>query len=169
MSNMITGDMDAYTIEVSAQFMVTVPYREPGFNGQDTTQRDAVRLVEFRMEQALRSCETKWNKEGIYRLAAKGDIEDAKRPEARPVYSSQVDINDRLFDSMIFLGNGDFSEERSSVLQDRLESALSWLGGLQQGPDSEDGRGNRYIENVARDIVMALTGKEFVFVEEPPK
>lgn len=73
-------------------------------------------------------------------------------------------IKGRLFDRMIHLGLGDYSGRGGAVLSERLDEALCHLGGLQQGACDEEG--DKYIEDVVRDVAMALTGKEIILVQD---
>jgi hypothetical protein len=70
----------------------------------------------------------------------------------------------REFKAMVYLGNGDLSLAICYHLHRRLEEALVKLGGLQQLRDKDEGQ-EWQIEGIVRDIVMALTGKEFDFKE----
>ena len=65
----------------------------------------------------------------------------------------------RRFNSMIPLGNGNWSLFGCRCLHDRLEYGLSELSGLQQGAEVDD----ESLRDVVRDIAVALTGYEIEF------
>ena len=74
---------------------------------------------------------------------------------------------------MIFLGSGDCSLKQREILLGRVQDALDHLGGAQQNglqgsefDEASDKQATQFIENVVRDVAMALTGKEILF-EEP--
>lgn len=82
----------------------------------------------------------------------------------------------REFKKILFLGSGEYSLKNMTRLREILDKALSYLGGLQQPghPETEEQweqeQNERIsiqeeIDDMARDIVMALTGKEFKFIE----
>lgn len=72
----------------------------------------------------------------------------------------QID-EDRWFKEQVFLGSGIYSMRDVSILITRLKQALNLLGGLQQGGEEPDDlKYKKYINNVAADIFVALTGKE---------
>lgn len=97
--------------------------------------------------------------------------------EAFPLNPEAAKYNGRLFNDMISLGNGDHSVAMMGLLFGRLEKALGWLGGLQQGdeptlPPSEENdktreEGARFVRRVAEDIFVALTGKEVLKTGDP--
>lgn len=76
-----------------------------------------------------------------------------------------------MIDGLIFMGAGERTKEQVEYLHKRLEEALSILGGIQQGPDPTDpnsaceqhdhevAEGEKEIEQIAREIYLALTGK----------
>jgi hypothetical protein len=86
---------------------------------------------------------------------------------------------DRHFTEMLFCGAGDVTRAKIEHLITRIDTAMPYLGGRQQGPhwdrqpsqemlDREEEltrEADLVCENVARDIAMALTGKEITFVE----
>ena len=80
----------------------------------------------------------------------------------------------RLFKTIWFAGNGEFSRAEAELLHKILEGALTSLGGSQQPGHSTNEEqakeeekfqniSKHEIEEAARDIVIALTGKEFEF------
>ena len=85
----------------------------------------------------------------------------------------------RHFTKMLFCGAGDQTRYDVACLHGRIEKALNHLSGRQQGPhwreqpsqemlDREEAFNNKadlVCEQVARDIAVALTGKEITFVE----
>lgn len=86
---------------------------------------------------------------------------------------------DRHFTKMLFCGAGDRTREQIAQLHERIDRSLTHLSGRQQGPhwreqpsqemlDREkalNDEADLVCESVARDIAMALTGKEITFVE----
>lgn len=82
----------------------------------------------------------------------------------------------RTVRSILPMGNGELTAASCYRLHQKLEMALSNLGRNQQPDpidspscerwDQERKVANEKIEAVARDIVMALTGKEIEFVDE---
>lgn len=86
---------------------------------------------------------------------------------------------DRHFKKMLFCGAGEVTRAEIEHLITRIDAAMPYLGGRQQGPhwreqpsqgmlDREEALNNEadlVCEQVARDIAMALTGKEITFVE----
>ncbi len=81
------------------------------------------------------------------------------------------------FDEMVFLGSGQASVEWRRQIHERLDSGLDLLGGLQQPCHSESEAvaeenrraheaGRIELSKIARDLVRALTGEEFLFVGE---
>lgn len=86
---------------------------------------------------------------------------------------------DRHFEKVLFCGAGDGTRHEIQVLHDRLDEAIPYLGGSQQGPrwevpptqemlDAEESMNQEarlVCEQVARDVAKALTGKEITFVE----
>lgn len=94
------------------------------------------------------------------------DDEYDPRIRAEPFEEEWFLSSGRLFDSFIHMGQGDYSVRNVAIVMARLKEAFSCLCGLQQGIDGEEAEiANRDIENVAKDVVMALTGKECVFIE----
>ena len=87
--------------------------------------------------------------------------------------------DDRHFTRMLFCGAGDRTRFNVAWLIERVEVGLNYLSGRQQGPrwqhqpssfeldveEAENDKANRVCEQVARDVAMALTGKEITFVE----
>jgi hypothetical protein len=85
---------------------------------------------------------------------------------------------DRHFDKMLFCGAGDRTRQQIALLHERIDKALVHLSGRQQGPhwreqptqgmlDTEQNlneAADLVCEQVARDIAMALTGKEIEFL-----
>jgi len=85
----------------------------------------------------------------------------------------------RHFTKMLFCGAGDQTRYDVACLHERIEKALNYLSGRQQGPhwreqptqemlDREkqlNDEADRVCEQVARDVAMALTGKGITFVE----
>ena len=85
----------------------------------------------------------------------------------------------RHFTKMLFCGAGEVTRAKIEHLSSRIDAAMPYLSGSQQGPhwqqqptqemlDREEALNHEadlVCENVARDIAMALTGKEITFVE----
>lgn len=84
----------------------------------------------------------------------------------RNILMDTGDVSERCFKDTLFLGNGSYSGWLVRLLHDRLDHGLNWLGGSQGGPltavEAADTRRN--LEDVVRDIAMALLGQEIVFV-----
>lgn len=88
--------------------------------------------------------------------------------------------NKRQFFKMLFCGAGDHTKAEIERLHSRITTALNHLGGRQQGPhwtsqptqdmlDREQQMNDKadiVCEQVARDVAMALTGKEIIFEME---
>jgi len=88
-----------------------------------------------------------------------------------------MEDTDRHFTKMLFCGAGDRTRDQIQLLHERIDRALVHLSGRQQGPhwqaepsqemlDTEERlncEADRTCEQVARDLAMALTGKEIVF------
>ncbi len=159
-----------FPIRCSFDLIVEVLPQASEFNGQITNQRRAEQFAETVVGNILRTIDwEKLSKKGIFRNTDDDNCDECTgrlRPECRVYDKHWLEYTDRCFKNMLFFGNGDYSGRDARVLTAKLEDAFSWLSGLQQGPDDER-NGNLIIENVARDVVMALTGKEFTFVEEP--
>lgn len=77
----------------------------------------------------------------------------------------------RHFENMIFMGAGNYSLYRLSKLFHEIKLAVSNLNFVQQpSHEEDDSKQNAVayerIENTVRDVAMALTGKEIIFVEK---
>jgi hypothetical protein len=104
-----------------------------------------------------------------------------RRIELIGEYAQKLGLEDteRHFTKMLFCGAGDKTRHDVAWLHDRVEVALNYLSGRQQGPhwreqpsqemlDQEEAstqKADLVCQEVARDIAMALTGKEITFVE----
>lgn len=85
----------------------------------------------------------------------------------------------RLFDEQIFLGSGEYSEKSVKLLKARLREGVMLLGGIQQPltcheseeawriKREQDRQSIADLEEIVRDVAMALTGSEIEFVQEP--
>ena len=87
--------------------------------------------------------------------------------------------DDRHFTKMLFCGAGDRTRFNVAWLLDRVEVGLNYLSGRQQGPhwreqpsqemldheEASNQKADLVCQQAARDIAMALTGKEITFVE----
>lgn len=67
----------------------------------------------------------------------------------------------RAFPGILFLGSGERSVRGIAALKSRLDEAISALCGLQQGGDDPDHKWQNFVDTVAKDFAMALTGKNF--------
>ena len=90
-----------------------------------------------------------------------------------------MENTDRHFTKMLFCGAGDRTRAQVALLHERIDEALNHLSGRQQGPhwqqepsqemlDREEAltrEADLVCEQVARDVAMALTGKEITVVE----
>jgi hypothetical protein len=80
----------------------------------------------------------------------------------------------RKFHGLVFLGAGPHSVALAKLLHARLDEALSIAGGLQQSSQgghedpSERLRGEFELLDAARDIVAALTGRDFTYGDVLP-
>ena len=78
----------------------------------------------------------------------------------------------RIFRGSIFLGSGDHSMRAVDALHERIDDAVSHLGGLQQshpGEEEQDAQDQIEIEEAVRDIASALLGREVAFRDVQPK
>lgn len=76
----------------------------------------------------------------------------------------------RRFHGLLFLGSGDFSKKECEALHNRLDNGLDLSSYGQQGPMSKELQLD--LEDVVRDIVAALLGKDVEFTNAlsyPPK
>lgn len=78
--------------------------------------------------------------------------------------------NTRLFDQMLFMGGGDRTLKLMKTLAARLDYAFTALSGFQQNgiqgnefDNQTDANDKEHLENVVRDVAMALTGREIDF------
>ena len=90
-----------------------------------------------------------------------------------------MEDTNRHFTEMLFCGAGDRTRDQIKLLHERIARALVHLSGSQQGPhwqaqpsqemlDREEAMNREAVlacEQVARDVAMALTGKEIDFRE----
>ena len=67
---------------------------------------------------------------------------------------------------MIYMGGGNFATAICDYLRERLNEGFSRLSGAQQNGLQGCREDGKFIEDVAREIVLALTGKDIVFQEE---
>ena len=75
----------------------------------------------------------------------------------------------RLFDSILYMGAGKFSEADVRLLKRQLKEALSVLSGIQQGGgDQIDAQELDMREDVVRDMAAALLGREITIGAELP-
>lgn len=78
----------------------------------------------------------------------------------------------RIFHGTVFLGSGDHSKQAVEALHARLDDAVSALGGLQQSrnPDEAtlDAEARVELEEVVRDLVSALLGREVQLTDVQP-
>lgn len=70
------------------------------------------------------------------------------------------------FDALLFLGNGDKSEEACRKLYRILDEALSISGGQQQGGATIASLAA--VQEAVRDIAVALTGYSIEFKDKVP-
>lgn len=152
-----------YKMRVSVGMQINIPKNESKNNGLETPLSQAVEIAKDRLRRMLPfplanvlsyNCRLLLNESHYFIL------------DAVPFDKKWLEGNERIFDSILFLGKGDYSLRDTEVLLERLKHAIDLLGGLQQGGHDENNQYyEKYIENVARDVVMALTGKEIEFVE----
>lgn len=105
-------------------------------------------------------------------------VDDALKPKQEPTQNIDKDT-DRHFQRVLFCGAGKHTTAQIEVLHGRINAALVYLGGRQQGPHWRDQPSQEMLdqekrqndeadlvcEQVARDVAMALTGKEITFAE----
>ena len=85
----------------------------------------------------------------------------------------------KCFSRPIFMGNGgdtageDGTSQKMAILYHKVDRALSILGGAQQNglqghrfDEQSDKDDDAALDEIVRDIAMALTGKEIRFIEE---
>jgi hypothetical protein len=72
----------------------------------------------------------------------------------------------RQFDSVVFMGAGAHSGADCYLLHTILDRALSNLSAIQQGAD--DDILEHEVEDIAKDLCAALTGRKVKFGEELP-
>lgn len=159
MSNPINESLEnqtVFNVELRIPLTVTVPQKESEFNQQITNQQRACKKVELAFLFGILTLENK-------QFLKKQNIELKKAydyivVDCLPKDEKWTEFKGRCFDHMLFFGNGDYSTKNREILITRLKYAFNMLSGLQQG--AEDEEADTFIENVARDVVMALTGKE---------
>lgn len=152
-------------IRVSVDLRVVVPDDESNLSRIDkplnqtgTQIEKAVQMAELQVFRYLREGRLSSYVELLKNEFGVGNVRGV------PFDEKWAEGNERLFEKILFLGNGDCSLINKQVLFERLNHAFSLLGALQQGVREEtDQEYEEYIENVARDVVMALTGKEIEF------
>ncbi|HUT76473.1 MAG TPA: hypothetical protein VM285_02240 [Polyangia bacterium] len=90
-----------------------------------------------------------------------------------------MEDTDRHFTKMLFCGEGDRTRQQIALLHERIEGAIPYLGGSQQGPQWREQPSQEMLdrekqltdeatlvcEQVARDVAKALTGREIEFLE----
>jgi hypothetical protein len=75
---------------------------------------------------------------------------------------------------ILFMGNGEYSLADCYLLHKQLDKALTLLGGIQQPPHSETvlqgienakqtEEAKEELNTIVNDIVMALTGKKYIY------
>ena len=74
----------------------------------------------------------------------------------------------RNFNGMLFLGMGDRSMSKVDLLHERLNCAISLLSGLQQGGEDIDGKYNKELKDIVKDIAAAILGKEIEIGKDLP-
>jgi hypothetical protein len=151
-----------FTVRCSVDFDVEVEDKPPESNGYRTGMGRAIEKARGIFGRHIAT----FKNTNAVKLKPYSELDEMMIIDAGLTDESWQDIQGRLFDTMLFMGSGDYSGRAGYILQERLRSALSWSCFLQQGPDCEDGCGNQYIDDVVRDIAMALTGKEITFVEK---
>lgn len=156
-----------FTALVTVAVQVHVKPKSSESNGQLTGQRRAMDKAAGYIERVIADNAKQLSEKGINVLTQPyPNVEPDVHVSAIPFDLDWVQNPDRLFDSMYFDGRGDYSARDGAILLARLKDCFSALSGLQQGGDDEEGTLARYIENTARDIVMALTGKECQLLEK---
>lgn len=143
-----------FNIEARMPFRITMSPRDSEFNEQITNQRWGCQKIKNLLTDILYK-----NKE----ILQKHNIEIECQVECFPKDKEWNSFQERCFNNMLFFGNGDYSIRNAEVLKTRLEEAMNILSGLQQG--AEDEEAYKFIENIVKDVAMALTGKEIEFKE----
>lgn len=155
-----------FFVRVTAEVQVHVPPKPSHSNGLCTGQRRAVDKAQGYFENILYDASHQLSDKGINVFVRNlPGVGPDVQISADPFDIDWLEPVERLFDSMYFDGRGDYSARDSAILLARLRDCFSTLSGLQQGAEDENGKFTRRLENVARDIAMALTGKEIQFVE----
>lgn len=135
-------------------------------NGQRTGLDRARELAKLRIGKILRAIPPELMKPDVrLHYDEFGDVEHG----AEVIDPKWLEVRGRLFERMLFLGDGDYSGRNGTILQARLHEALYRLGGLQQPCHDYDNSAEieedeKYIEDVVRDVAMALTGREIVLL-----
>lgn len=94
-------------------------------------------------------------------------------------HRKEIEDTDRHFTEMLFCGAGDTTRYDVGCLHGRIDRSLTYLSGRQQPPhwqeqptqemlDNEEAyirKAHLVCEQIARDVAMALTGKEITFTE----
>ena len=107
------------------------------------------------------------------------ELADSKTRPAGSRTRPASEADDRRFTKMLFCGAGERTRYDVACLHDRIETALNFLSGRQQGPhwheqpsqemldleEADNRKADLVCEQVVRDIAVALTGKEITFVE----
>lgn len=150
-------NLTTFNVELRIPLTITVPQKESEFNQQITNQRTACQKVQRTFDFGIFTLE---NKQFLKKqnIELKEPMDEIVVMQCVPKDEKWLDFNGRCFDHMLFDGNGDYSIRNREILITRLNNAFDMLSGLQQG--AEDEQADIFIENVAKDVVMALTGKE---------
>lgn len=125
----------------------------------DNSIYDARNLARILLLSLLRKVdEGNWKQRGVS-LKLTDDKDNIS--DINIIDKTRVNETKRTTSEMIFLGSGYYSAINISNLKERLNEAIIRLSGLQQTGD-ENKEDYDYIENVAKDIYVALTNEEVV-------
>lgn len=140
------------------------------FNGQETGQRRGEAAAVQFLAKLLAAVDWKKRaKKGIKAEEVAGS-ENLESPfgEAGVWNKDWAKFEGRCFKDQLFCGSGDYSSRNTQILKVRLDEAVSFLSAMQQNggmgyafDHSMDKKAKRYIENVVKDVAMALTGAEW--------
>ncbi len=168
MDSFLQGTMSTqskFPIRMSVDFEVTVkPQSE--HNGYKTGLSTAVEKARKVLEGILRKGNWRLDaaEKGVRLVEHEGSEGEVYLDSGRIYDRAWMWMKGRYIDHMYFDGRGDYSQREHEFLLARLSAAMGTLSGLQQGADDEEGYAD--LENVVRDVAMALTGKEITFVQK---
>lgn len=159
------ADQTEFTVRCSVDLKVTVPKESAEGNGLATGLRRGTQIAQQYLSYKLFPLPplTFHIPEGV---TVEGPLEHY--PLTTLVDPEWDKLDGRLFNEIVFMGAGDYSERACALLLNRLESAISHLSGIQQslfdlGTEENIRKAEEPIYDIVRDIAMALTGKEIEF------